>query len=95
MNIEKEMVYVGCSRYDFVPEGENRGISACNAFLIDFSQIKNEADKSGMSVSQIKGDYSLFEQLSKLTPLKPYKFELSISIDGKKTVVTLVNVLKN
>ncbi len=92
MNLEKEMIYVGCSRYDFTPDGEKESISASKAFLIDFTQLKKDKDKVGMVVSELRGDYSLFEKLRNLEPLKPYKFSLAITVDGKKSTVVLLDV---
>lgn len=94
MNLQKEMVYVGCSRYNFTPEGEKDSISATKAFLIDYQQVKDERDKVGMVVSELKADYNLFEVLRTLEPLKPYKFDMAVTVDGKKTTVVLLDVIR-
>lgn len=93
MELEKKLVYVGASRYDFKPDGETQSLKASKVFAINFEEVHRDNDRVGMLVSEMKAPYELFEKLMTLKPLNPYVFKLVISMNGKKTSIQIVDVI--
>lgn len=92
MKIKNKLIYIGVSRYSFVPDGQKDKLEGGYIHLIDTNVIANDLDKKGMSVSKMKIKYDDFSLYQSLKPLQVYHFELEINIVGDKTTVNVVGV---
>lgn len=92
MQLEQNLVFIGCTRYDFKPDNGGDNIKACKVFAVNHAESLKGHDQHGLAVSEVKAPYEIFAKLEQLTPLKSYSFILEVSV-GKKVTVSVLDVV--
>lgn len=91
MQFQKKLLLIGGSRYNFTTD-DNQQLSACKFNTVDPSELAEGNDVSGLYIGELKGEYHLFEKLKTMKPLNYYNFKLNLTMQGKKTVVEVLDV---
>lgn len=90
MEVHKQLLFIGSSRYDFkTNDGEQ--LKGAKINVIDVGQVSQGPDKHGFLLSEMMLPFELFKKSEKLAPMKMYNFNLSIEIDGKKVKVSVID----
>lgn len=91
MKVNQQMLFVGCSKYDFKDDSTGREIRGCKVDLVS-PDARQGADVHGYEAITMTAPFELFFELYKLSPLKPYVFEVDHQISKKGTKSTILGV---
>lgn len=91
MKVTQDLLFIGCSKYDFTDEATGRVIKGCKVDLVSPDNRKGE-NVHGYEAVTVSAPFELFYDLYKLSPLKPYQFELEMQITKKGTKSTILSV---
>jgi hypothetical protein len=92
MQVTQKYIFAGASCYDFEDRQTRKAVMGSKVHLLPIEMPRKD-DTHGYLVEVFNADYSLFAELRKLQPMKPYEFLLDLDISGKNIKARLVNVI--
>lgn len=83
MRVPQKYIFAGAYCYNFNDRQTRKNIRGTKVHLLPL-EMERADDTHGYIVEIVGADYSLFDDLRKLQPMKPYEFLLEVDVAGKK-----------
>ncbi len=94
MQVKLNLLYVGSSCYSFKSKEDGKLLEGAKLQAIQLADDKKDTDtRLGLSVTDFKADYALFDKFKVLKPLQSYEFVVDVVLDGNKKEAVILDVV--